>query len=82
MKLWLLRPRRGDFNPVNDHWEPWFEKAFGLVVRAETEQDARRFAREMRGETGKIWQDDRYTTCDELKAEGEPGVLLVDWQEA
>jgi len=43
MKLWILRPVAGlpeDDNP----WEPWYEKAFGFVIRAETEEDARKIA--------------------------------------
>jgi len=36
VKLWLLRP-------VKNHalWASWYDKAFGFVVRAETEVDAR-----------------------------------------
>ena len=36
MRLWLLRPFQG-----HPRWNPWYDKAFGFVVRAETAQDAR-----------------------------------------
>lgn len=36
MKIWLLRPIDGC-----DEWNPWYDKAFGFVVRAAREQEAR-----------------------------------------
>jgi hypothetical protein len=43
VKLWLLRPV--DNLPNGDNpWEPWYDKAFGFVVRAKNEQEAREFA--------------------------------------
>ena len=39
MKLWLLRPVKD-----SPRWEPWYDKAFGFVVRAETELAARHIA--------------------------------------
>ena len=46
MKLWLLRPIEG---LENDPWEPWYDKAFGFVIRAETEKRAREIANENGG---------------------------------
>ena len=49
MKLWILRPIKGlgsDDNP----WEPWYNKAFGFVVRADNVKDARKFANEDAGD--------------------------------
>ncbi len=40
-KLWLLRPRE-DLSKTDNPWEPWYNRAFGFVVRAETEAEARR----------------------------------------
>lgn len=37
MRLWELRPIDKDSGP----WEPWYDKAFGFVVRADTEAQAR-----------------------------------------
>lgn len=36
MKLWLLRPVVG-LDENDNPWWPWYDKAFGFVVRAETE---------------------------------------------
>jgi hypothetical protein len=94
MKLWLLLPvpnlRKGD-NP----WEPWYNKTFGFVVRAETEADARTFANgaagsENRGEflsekianTTAPWLDAQYSTCVPLGNEGETGVVMKDFAAA
>ena len=43
MKLWLITPKEGlssDDNP----WYPWYNKCFGMVIRAETEEEARELA--------------------------------------
>jgi hypothetical protein len=92
MKLWILRPieKDGD-NP----WNPWYDKAFGFVVRAETEEDARAMANadagdENRGEfmgskiadTKTPWLDPKYSTCEPLTADGSAGVMMQDFKSA
>ena len=78
MKLWLLRPVKGldkDDNP----WDPWYDKCFGSVIKAEDAEDAREIANdnagdENRGEflqeqtarTKTPWLDVKYSTCEEL----------------
>jgi hypothetical protein len=88
MKLWLLRPIKNlDDNP----WYPWYDKAFGFVVRAETEESARNIANKNGGvETGPIdltvyrvggdpWLDPAFSSCVELLAdEGDEGVVITD----
>jgi hypothetical protein len=91
MKLWLLRPienlPKGD-NP----WDPWYDKAFGFVVRAETETDARRLAHgdagvENRGrflgeriaKTTEPWLNSDYSTCVEITSDGSAGVVIRDF---
>lgn len=94
MKLWLLHPMK-DLVANDDPWEPWYDKAFGFVVRAETEKAARRFAHdragdENRGEflgskiadTNSPWLDVKYSTCTELLPEGEAGVVMRDFASA
>lgn len=93
MKLWLLTPRAdlGD----NDPWEPWYDKVFGFLVRAETEAHARRIANEHGGdETGPIetdiyrtggdpWLSPTLSDCLELvSAQGDAGVVLRDFRKA
>lgn len=94
MKLWLLRPV-DDLPDGDNPWEPWYDKAFGFVVRAESEADARALADrdagdENRGvflgrktaDTKNPWLDSRYSTCAELTAEGEPRVVIKDFASA
>ena len=61
MKLWLLRPRllsakraaeSEECEDVEWPWDPWYDKAFGFVVRSETEEDARALAAKECGDEG------------------------------
>ena len=94
MGLWILKPVSGLPN-VDNPWEPWFDKAFGFVVCAETEEEARNFAHrdagdENRGEflgrktseTKSPWLDRKYTTCHPLNDDIENGVVLRDFASA
>ena len=75
MKLWLLKPY--------EDWEPWFDKAFGFVIRAETEEAARAIASENAGdEGGTPWLLSSHTSCVELLPEGESGLVLRDFAAA
>jgi len=86
MKLWLLRPVTGD-EEVGP-WDPWYDKTFGFVVRAETEEEARAMAEEEGGDENRagyghrrfVWRDPALTTCEELTQAGEPGVVMKDFQ--
>ena len=40
MKLWILKART-DLSEQDNPWNPWYDKAFGFVVRAETAEQAR-----------------------------------------
>ena len=91
MKLWLLRPVEG---LPDDPWEPWYDKAFGFVVRAETEQRAREIANENGGdEIGEPhyiklrhgidpWLDSTLSTCVELKSDGVEEMIIKDFASA
>lgn len=89
MRLWLLRPIE-DLPKDDNPWEPWYDKCFGMVVRADTEDEARATANanagdEQRGEflgrqtsePGSAWSS-RYSTCVPLTEAGEPGVVIKD----
>lgn len=91
MKIWLLRPMEG-LGKKDNPWEPWYDKAFGFVVRAETEEQAREFAHagagdENRGEflstktanTNQPWKEAKYSICTELLPDGEAGVVMQDF---
>lgn len=80
-KLWLLRPIED--LPKGNPWDPWFDRAFGFVVRAETEKDARFIAGKDSGdEMHSSWHDASLSTCVELSAEGEPCVIIRDFAAA
>lgn len=93
MKLWLLRPAEG-LERNEDPWEPYYEKTFGFVVRAASAEDARQIADRNSGNENQPkyrgnelvhekhpWLDERLSTCTELCADGEPGVIIQDhWQ--
>ena len=102
MRLWLLRPVGYD-DPAaslgkgehDNPWTPWYNKAFGFVVRAEDESSARKFAHEDAGtenrgtflgldvaETDSPWLDPDYSTCEELSPEGPEGIVMRDFASA
>ncbi len=90
MKLWLLRPVEG-LDKKDNPWEPWYDKAFGFVVRAETEDEAREFAHAAAGDenrsaktanTSEPWKDAKYSTCTELMPDGDAGVVMQDFADA
>ena len=70
MKLWLLT--------LDDKLGGW-DRNCGFVIRAETAYDARRIANENKADEGPVWMDPTAVTCEELTAEGEPGVVLADF---
>lgn len=79
MKLWLIEP----IDPVSMAWQPWYDKAFGFVVRAADEKDAREMAAGFSGDEGsKSWLNAALARCTELLPEGEPGVILRDFASA
>jgi hypothetical protein len=80
MKLWLLRPieTEGDSD-----WEPWYDKAFGHVVRAEDETDARRLAAKKNGDEGRdAWLNRNKSTCIELTTDGGAENIMTDFASA
>lgn len=62
-----------------------------MVVRADSEEDARSMAQEQGGEEvarrrkprvqeeTPAWTDARYSTCEELLPEGKPGWIVADF---
>ena len=77
MPLWLLRPIHYK-SQEDDLWDepqeddicnPWYDKAFGFVVRAETAEGARRIAAEKCGDEGEdAWLNAKYSTCTVLES--------------
>lgn len=91
MKLWKLTPRHDALwwcVEGKDPWQPHLDKAFGFVVRAGSEEEARWLAHESAGAESSTlegvhpWRDASYSTCEELPEEGPPGVVLVNFRHA
>jgi len=77
MKLYHLYPKANIKG--QSPWEPWYDKVFGFVIRANNEEEARELANENGGcETGDPWLDPNYSECIELKEEGEVEVVIID----
>lgn len=78
MKLYLLRP----IKPNSGAWNPWYDKCFGMVVRAENEDAARRIADENAGDENyrgtNPWLDPNQSECSELLRKGDPGLIISD----
>lgn len=91
MKLWLLRPIENEhIDYVSQPINFGYDCTFGFVIRAETEQDARAIAQEngswetsiwvngSRSQVYPAWTDPTLSTCVELTADGESGVVIED----
>lgn len=89
--LYLLRPMKyGTMNRDDyeeSHWDPWFDKCFGTIVRAESPQQAREIAHKAAGDESryngvKVWLDDTQTECYKLSNDGPTGLVMKDFHAA
>lgn len=75
MKLFLLTPVK--------KWDPWYDRAFGFVVRAGNETLARTLASAHAGQEGhEVWKNPELTKCEELTTRGESRVILRNFASA
>lgn len=86
MKLWIITPKEG-LQKENNPWIPWYDKLFGIVVRAPNEKLARLYATTEHGDEdwerdSSVWLDENLTDCSELTADGEQGVVIKDFNAA
>lgn len=83
-KLWILRPMPVSKTPPGapltpSPWVPWYDKTFGMVVRAVSERSARSIAAEQCAEEGEeAWLNSDYSSCEELAPEGNAGMIMRD----
>jgi hypothetical protein len=97
-RLRLLAPRADVLERQSHPWTPWFDKVFGLGVRASNATEARKLAQSRAGDEGlglyrrfvctddelvnEVWLDSNYTDCEVLAPEGPEAVILIDRREA
>ena len=81
MKLWILLPLSPlVLKNIDNPWKPWYDKSFGFVVRAETEEQARQLAAELCGnERKEAWISTIYSSCDELTNDGPAEIIMKDY---
>lgn len=90
MTLWILKPKEGLIKGDNP-WDPWYDKCFGFIVRADSEGHARALAddwakdenrAEFLGEvistTEHPWLSPDHSTCEPLDIKGDAGVVMMD----
>ena len=76
MRLWILKPVDDSSAP----WLPYFDRMFGFVIRARTEDAARGVAASNCGAEGPdAWLSSKLSTCVEVLAEGSEGVILDNY---
>lgn len=89
MPIWRLTPKHDSIwwcVEGKDPWQPHQGKAFGFVVRAGTEEEARWLAHQSAGgENERLpgvrpWIDPQYSTCEQLAPGGSPEVVLVNFR--
>jgi hypothetical protein len=91
MAIWLLEPLDNlpETEALNP-WCPWYNKTFGLVVRAADENEARRLADELDGpirpqhlpsisdDMAHPWLHPKWSTCVQILPDGDSEVILTD----
>ena len=87
MKLFKLTPADGD-------WVPWYDKCFGMIIRAEDERQARAIASNHGGDedtfdvrfekdkSASVWMNPKETLCVELASDGPAELILLDFKSA
>jgi hypothetical protein len=86
-RLWLLRPTVGGKDP-NRTDDPWldvggakYNAAFGFVIRAQSENDARALASANAGDEGAdAWTDPAWASCVRLTDAGENDMVMCDFR--
>lgn len=87
MSLWILEPKPG-LTADNNPWVPWHNKMFSLVVRADTDREARKIAHEHgQDENNELlavspWLDETYSSCKLLLHAGPTGLIIANIKSA
>lgn len=91
MNLYHLEPRA----PKRKPWDPWYDKCFGFVIRAETESQARLMASVQSGDEDglmskeekkkdSVWLAPHLTVCHEIayNVSGKEDTIIRDFHAA
>lgn len=85
MHLYILKP----IDPASGPWKPWYDKAFGFVVRAASPAKAREIADANAGDENREpgqpehpWLDPKLSDCRVLRPDGKAGLVLQDFHAA
>lgn len=93
MKLWLLLPKK-EFKNFGDTKSPWpfYDSCHGMLIRAETEADARRMAvtpqpdnqipdgKKHYGDEGDaVWLSNEFSDCTDVSGDGPAGIIMSDF---
>lgn len=82
-KLWMLQPKLNLGFTDYDPWNPWYDKNFGVIVRAADEQEARGIAAKSCAYEGEeAWLSCEHSDCVELPSDGPSGLIMVDHRAA
>lgn len=87
-KFWLLRPVEGLLDTHEKRevslWRETYDLAYGYVVCAETESQARQMAFDERPnkDNAPAWLDNSMTDCIELTVDYPSGIVLEDYLSA
>ena len=83
LRIFVLKARE-DLPNTDNPFRPWYDKTFGVVVRAGSEDSARCLVSEELGPTeGRdVWMLPHYTECLELTGCGESEIILTDFRSA
>lgn len=75
MKLWYLENLKAKEAKI-----VYYDTNYGIVVRASCPINARKIAaRHAEDEGHDLWLDIALSSCKQLKYEGKPGVVIVDF---
>ena len=81
MKLWILRAIDG-LPDDNNPWHPWYDCTFGMVIRADTEKQARQKAQDEGSPETEYWPEawtsHKLSTCRELLPDGDEDIIIED----
>ena len=88
MKLFELKPRR-DLPIEISPFLPSYDCCVGFIIRAETEEQARKIADDNSArenykdyyKRNPVWLSSEYTTCTELSIKGKAGIIMADIHE-